>query len=125
MLPFVLGLGWATEANLGLICLGGATFFSAFQGGIAAGTLQLMTPGPMRAQVAALYFLLANLIGIGLGPTVVALLTDFVFADDAAIGKSLALSAALLIPVASALIWAGLPAIGEAIQRNMAEEIAS
>jgi hypothetical protein len=76
----------------------------------------------MRAQVAALYFLLANLIGIGLGPTVVALLTDFVFADDAAIGQSLALSAALLIPVACALIWAGLPAIGEAIERNMAEE---
>jgi MFS family permease len=121
MLPFVLGLGWVTEAGLGLFCLAGATFFSAFQGGIAAGTLQLMTPGPMRAQVAALYFLLANLIGIGLGPTVVALLTDFVFANDAAIGQSLALSAAILIPIACALIWIALPAIDEAIESNMTQ----
>lgn len=121
MLPFVLGMGWVEQANLGLICLAGATFFSAFQGGIAAGTLQLMTPGPMRAQVAALYFLLANLIGIGLGPTVVAVLTDFVFANDAAIGQSLALSAAILIPLACTLIWIALPAIDEAVERNSSQ----
>ena len=78
----------------------------------------------MRAQVAALYFLLANLIGIGLGPTVVALLTDFVFANDAAIGQSLALSAAILIPIACALIWIALLAIDEAIERNAAQAAA-
>ena len=122
MLPFVLGMGFVQAPTLGLICLAGATFFSAFQGGIAAGTLQLMTPGPMRAQVAALYFLLANLIGIGLGPTVVAVMTDFVFANDAAIGKSLALSAAVLVPLASLFITISLPAIDRAVEENIASE---
>jgi hypothetical protein len=48
-------------------------------------------------------------------------LTDFVFADDAAIGQSLALSAAVLVPVACVLIWIALPAIEEAIDRNLSE----
>lgn len=52
-----------------------------------AGTPQLMAPNRIRGQLAALYFLCANLVGLGLGPTTVALTTDFVFGADAAIGE--------------------------------------
>ena len=115
MFPFVLMLGFTTSPVIGISCLAVGTFFSAFQGGIAGGALQLMTPNQMRAQLSAMYFLCANLIGMGLGPTVVAMFTDYVFADDAAIGKSLAATAAVFTPLAVLIMWAGLRKMGEAV----------
>jgi hypothetical protein len=41
--------------------------------------LQIITPNQMRGQITALFLFVFNIIGFGLGPTVVALLTDFVF----------------------------------------------
>lgn len=111
MLPFVLMLGFVGELSLALAALSGATLFAAFQGGLAAGALQLMTPNQMRGQAVAVYLLVANLIGLGLGPTVVAACTDFVFRDDAAIGKSLALAAAILCPASALVLYGGLGAM--------------
>jgi hypothetical protein len=50
---------------------------------------------PAPWQTVALYFLVANFIGMGLGPTVVASATDYVFHSDAALNKSLALCGGL------------------------------
>jgi len=107
LIPFVVMLGFTENATIGVLCLAIGIFFSAFQGGIAGGVIQLMTPNQMRGQAVALYFLGANLLGLGLGPTVVAMMTDFVFQDDAAIGKSLALTAAILGPLAIVIIASG------------------
>jgi hypothetical protein len=56
----------------------------------AAG-LMMITPNQMRGQVTAVYYFVLNALGLTLGPTVVALITDFVFADDAAVRWSLAI----------------------------------
>jgi MFS family permease len=69
--------------------------------GCAAAAFQELTPNQMRAQVTAIYFLLLNLAGIGLGPTVVALISERVFGSDLAIGKGLAIVAALFAPLAA------------------------
>lgn len=58
-------------------------FFGAFPAGGAAAVIQKITPGEMRAQASALYLFVVNLIGLRLGPTAVALVTDFVFGRDA------------------------------------------
>ncbi len=115
-LPFTVALGMGLSAPLAIACLAVATFFSGFQGGIAGGLLQLMTPNQMRGQIVALYFLTANLIGFGLGPTVLAACTDYIFKDDAAIGKSIALSAAILIPLAAAIMIASLKHVRIAVR---------
>lgn len=115
MAPFAIGLAFAPSLPWGVLYLALAVFFSAFQGGIAGGVMQLMTPNEMRGTAAALYFLVANLLGMGLGPTAVALCTDFVFRSDAALDKSLALVAAVCIPVASLIILSGLRQVGDAI----------
>lgn len=111
MWPCVVGLGFVADDALAIVVMSLAVFFSAFQGGIAAGALQIMTPNRLRGQVSALYFLAANLIGLGLGPTVVAATTDYVFADDAAIGRSIALCGGILCPVGAVILWRGLPEI--------------
>lgn len=116
LIPFGVALGFIENDVLGIIAIGLAVFFSAFQGGISSGTLQLMTPNRLRGQVVAVYSLVANLIGMGLGPTVVALMTDYVFGDDAAIGKSIALATAVLCPVAALILWRGRPAIRDLIE---------
>jgi hypothetical protein len=58
-------------------------FFGAFPAGGAAAVIQEITPGEMRAQASTLYLFVVNLIGLRLGPTAVALVTDFVFGRDA------------------------------------------
>ena len=118
MLPFVIALGFVSSPVLGIICMGIAVFFSAFQGGIAGGLIQLIAPNQLRGQVVALYFLIANLIGMGIGPTVLATVTDFVFQDDAALNKSIALSGAVLIPLAAIIMLWGLPAIRRAVEEG-------
>lgn len=116
MAPFAVALAYVTTPGMAMIALFIGIFFSAFQGGIAAGTLQLMTPNEMRSQAAAVYFLSANLIGLGLGPTVVASFTDFVFRDDAAIGQSLALTAAIMCPLAALILLSGLKSVRQMIE---------
>lgn len=111
LLPCAVLLGFTDSDLVGITMLGLAVFFSAFQGGLSSGTLQLMTPNRMRGQVTAVFQLVANLIGLGLGPTVVAATTDYVFGYDEAIGKSIALSAALLCPLGGFILWRSLPAI--------------
>ena len=64
--------------------------------------LQLTVPPQRLALASAFFMLTANLIGMGCGPTAVALMTRHVFASDAALGRSVALvgTAGLLASVA-------------------------
>jgi len=114
-LPFTVALGFELSIPVALTCLAIATFFSGFQGGLSGGLLQLLTPNEMRGQVVALFFLTANLIGFGLGPTILAACTDYIFQNDAAVGKSMALCAAILIPIASMIVIASLKHVNAAV----------
>ncbi len=95
-------------ATLALVLFAPVSFFAAFPFGAAAAAVQEAAPNQMRAQASALYLFVVNLIGLGFGPTAVALLTDYVFRDDAAIRYSLAVVAAVGLTAALALLTAGL-----------------
>lgn len=85
------------------------TFLKSFPVAVGLAALQQITPNRMRARVVALYLLVANILGVGLGPTVVALITDYVFHDEMAVGYSLAAVAFVIPPLCAALLWWGLP----------------
>jgi len=70
-------------------------FFCAFPLGAASAAIQEMMPNQARAFASAVYFLILNLIALGVGPTLVALCTDYLFGDESAITYSLALVSAL------------------------------
>src|SRR5579864_2048707 len=57
--------------------------------GIAPAAIQQMMPNPMRGQASAVYLFILNMIGLGLGPTAVALFTEKVFQRDDALNHSL------------------------------------
>jgi hypothetical protein len=55
--------------------------------------VQLATPIRIRAQVSAIHLLVSNLLGIGFGPTVIALTTDYGFSDESAVAHPIAIVA--------------------------------
>jgi MFS family permease len=61
-----------------------------------AGTMQTdITPASQRGLVAGIYLFSVNLIGLGCGPTAVALVTDHVFGDPARVSESVAIVCAV------------------------------
>jgi len=81
---------------------------SGVSNGIGPAALQLITPNEMRAQVSAVYLFVINMIGLGLGPTVVAVMTDYLFGYDGGVKYSLALLHAGAAPLAAVILWRGL-----------------
>ncbi|MBM4197359.1 MAG: MFS transporter [Gammaproteobacteria bacterium] len=73
----------------------------------APAALQIVTPGPMRAQVSAAWMLFLNVITAIVGPTSVGIIADRVFGDPLAIGQSLALVNCASLPIAALALWLG------------------
>ncbi len=94
--------------NWSLALMVPTVFTASMPFGCAPAAIQEMMPNAMRGQASALYLFVVNLIGLGIGPTAVAMTTDFVFKDDGAIGYSLLVVAALAHLASALLLWGGL-----------------
>lgn len=70
--------------------------------------IQVITPNEMRGQVSALYLFTIGVIGGGLGPTLVALVTDFVFADESLLRFAMSGNALFWGALAMTMSWIGL-----------------
>jgi MFS family permease len=101
--------------TLALTLMVPALFTSGMPWGAAAAAVQEMTPGPMRARATAIYLFVINLIGLGVGPSAVAWLTERVFQDDAAVGRSLAWVGLAAHVLAAGVLWSGLRAFTRAV----------
>jgi len=78
-------------ATLALLLLVPASIGPAMATATGASALMMITPNQFRAQASAMYLFVISLLGLTLGPTVVALVTDFVFHDEGALRYSIAL----------------------------------
>ena len=85
------GICLIDNPNLAVGLLVFPCFFVAFPLGASSAAIQEIMPNQARAMTSAVYLLILNLIALGFGPTLVALLTDYFFRDEAAVHKSLAL----------------------------------
>jgi MFS family permease len=108
MAPCFAAVALAPTPEVALVLLAAATFASSLHGGVAGAALQIITPNELRGQLTAVYFFVANLVGLGVGPTAVALLTDYVYRDPLALGASIATLAALAGPASVLLLASGL-----------------
>ena len=86
--------------------------------GLAAAALQIVTPSQLRGRMSAIYLLVFNLMGIGLGPSVVALLTDFVFHDDAQVGSAILISCVACSLASAALLVSAAPSMRRSILQS-------
>jgi hypothetical protein len=70
--------------------------------------IQDVTPNRLRGQVTALTLLAVNLIGLGLGSSIIAAFTDFVFGDEQALRYSIALTGAIFLPIMAFMLAKGM-----------------
>ena len=88
--------------------------------GAAPAAIVAIVPNQMRGQTAAVYLFIVNLIGLGVGPTAVALVTDYVFANDLALKWSMLIVGTVANLAAIGLLAAGLKPYRETILRMRA-----
>jgi MFS family permease len=100
--PLVPDSTWAAALLIPTVFLASAPF------GVAPAAIQQVVPNALRGQASAIYLFVVNLIGLGVGPTAVAMVTDYIFHDDYAVRFSLLLVATAAHLVAGVLLWAGL-----------------
>ena len=99
VVPFAILFPLMPTPALVLAMLGASLFFGSVGAGPANAAIQFVTPARMRGTVSALYIAVFNLIGYGLGPLMVARLTDGLFQDESRLPASLAITAAVLGPL--------------------------
>ena len=92
------------DPRLALAMLIPTLFCSSFPFAAASAALQLVTPGPLRARASALYLLVINLTGIGIGATAMSMVSDYLLQDERRIGDGVIWVTAVAAPLAALLI---------------------
>jgi len=110
--PIASSVSWNITLTGGIILLASAAIAHA------PSVIPLIAPNGIRGQVSAVYLLGINLIGSALAPTLIALLTDYVFRDQQAIGWSMAIVSGLGAAGACLSFWLGLGPLTRSIAAN-------
>lgn len=118
LIPTAIAAPQMPNYILALVLMSVTVFLQAAYVGVAAAAVQMVTPNQMRGQATAIYLFSTNMLGLALGSTLVAGLTDFVFANERALMHSLSLISAILLPLAAYIFWKGLNAFSVAIKRS-------
>jgi MFS family permease len=116
-LPFAIAMPLMPTPELAVVmtALSGAISVAAIGSQNAA--LLIVTPNRMRGQMTALFLIMYNVIGFGMGPTVVALLTDQVFGGESLLRWSLVATVGVLGTLGTLALTLGLRAYGPEVAR--------
>lgn len=93
------------------------TFLAYLSPGPQNAALQIITPNQMRAQITAMFILIFNLVGFGIGPTFIAVFTDYVLGSPEQLRHSISIAAITLAPLAALVTWFGLKPYTESLRR--------
>jgi MFS family permease len=122
-MPFTVITPLVSSPAVAVACLAVTSFVLAMPQGLPAAALQVIAPNALRAQLTALYFLIGNMVALGLGPTVYALVTDYVFADPAKLRYSISVVSAVVMPLGAMFGYLALKPYRASVVR--AQEIAA
>lgn len=112
LLPYLLG-PLMPDATTAMALMALAITATQMIAAVCIAAIQLVTPNQMRGQASSVFILVINLIGFGLGPSLIAFFTDYVFGDDLALPWSMSATALLVIPASIVLYWRSLDAYGK------------
>jgi MFS family permease len=107
-LPLVATFTHIDNPQIALAFVAPMSILGAMPFGAGTAAIPMIAPNRMRAQFTALYLLVANLIGGGIGPWSVAFFTDSVFGDPLAVGRSLSIVPAILSGLAIVVLLMGV-----------------
>jgi MFS family permease len=123
-IPIHLLLFLAPSPTWATIWLVPSAVMAAAPFGIAPAAIQQMMPARMRGQASAVYLFILNMIGLGLGPTAVALFTQRVFRQDDALKYSLAIVTSAACVLAVVLLYSCLKPFLVSLERLRLRESA-
>lgn len=116
-LPFAIFFALVPNPWVALVLASLNTCVMGIGTGPQNAAFQAIVPNKMRAKITAT-FLFMFTIGSALGPSLVSTITQDVFGDENMLRYSLALTHAVLGPLAVLIFWKGLRAYGEAYERS-------
>jgi len=100
LFPFAVAAPLVDLPILAVMLTAGAIFFANSFSGISSAAMFVITPNQMRGQLVAIKYFFASTASFTISPTLIAVLTDYVFEDDQGVRYSIALVSAVAIPAA-------------------------
>jgi MFS family permease len=115
--PFGIAYPLMTNSTAAFACLAGATSIAAMPWGVGPAGIQEIMPNRMRGQASAVYLFIINFFGIGLGPFIPSLLTQYVFKSDEGVRYSLLVVPGVAHFIAAILLFVGLKPFLKSLDR--------
>jgi MFS family permease len=106
---FIMAVGYCLFTLMPTLFLIPASLGAAAPTAAGAAAVVAISPPTMRAQVVAFYYFVLNAVGFFIGPTAVALVTDFYFADEAQLRYSMFVVALAVSVIGTVLLFYNLP----------------
>ena len=100
-----------TSGTGALVCIGFASFFVTLPLALMTYVTQTVTPADMRGVLAGMFVVGTNVIGLGLGPTLVAATTDYLLGDPNQVHISLTIVSVVFAPISMLLLGSGMRAL--------------
>ena len=116
-IPLIALFPLISDPKTALLLIAPLCFLGAMPFGAGTAAIPMISPNRMRAQLVAIYLLVANLIGPGMGPFLIAMCTDYVFGDPKMVGVSISLVCTVLMVIGTAILLKGLKAFGQTVER--------
>jgi MFS family permease len=106
--PFALAYPLVDNISLVFVLLAGATFLSTFSLAPGAAAIPELMPNQMRGFASAFMIFVITLVGLGLGPSIIAATTDFIYQDEMMVRYSLAYPPTIMLTLGGLIGLAGL-----------------
>ena len=107
MLPF------QANVNIALVFVTFASFFVTLPLAGTSSAMVIVSPNRIRGVITGIYVVVTSVLGLVLGPFLVASSTDFIFQDPNSVAKSLALVSILIGPIGIFFMLKGVNYFGE------------
>jgi len=107
LLPLAL-FSWLPSPAWSLVAISVALFCCSFSMPCGVTSLQLFSPNQMRGRISGIYLLWSVIMSGVIGPTLIALITDYVFRSPQLVGHSLGLVGSLAAVGAAVFLGSGL-----------------
>jgi len=115
LLPTATAFTLMPDPKLAIALLIPVTFLMAMPSGLMMTTLQAISPNELRGQMVAFYLVAVSFLSYTFAPSLPAIISDYVFGSELALGKAISILAAVNYTIAFVCLSACLPAYRRAL----------
>jgi hypothetical protein len=116
-IPFAILQPLMPTPELAIACAAVAYLTLGMTGPMLNAAMLAVTPNAFRGQIMTLYLFIYTVVGVGMGPWVTGLTTDYVFTSPNDLRWSIVLLHAVFLPISLGVTWLGLKAFRTEVTR--------